>query len=81
MSQTDLSQFDAPREETEQTDDRPNWEPQSSASPDLNIRVECPQCGNQVTQQFARVFGDNDDELINGCLECATYREIGGGQL
>jgi hypothetical protein len=36
---------------------------------------ECNNCGSFVTPQFARVFGDNDDEVY-GCLNCQTAREL-----
>ena len=32
-------------------------------------------CGNQVTRQVARVFGDNRD-VVHACPDCATYREM-----
>lgn len=35
----------------------------------------CAICGSPVTVRFARVFGDNDDEVA-GCLECATWQEL-----
>ncbi|WP_290819088.1 hypothetical protein [Halovivax sp.] len=35
----------------------------------------CITCGNQVTRQFARVFGDNHD-VVHACPECSTYREM-----
>ena len=35
----------------------------------------CVTCGNQVTRQFARVFGDNRD-VVHACPECSTYREM-----
>jgi len=40
-----------------------------------NDRPRCVNCGNQVTRQFARVFGDNRD-VVHACPDCATYREM-----
>lgn len=57
---------------------RPNWTPQASDEPDTGMQARCEVCDALVSQQFARVFGDNDDRLPNGCLECSTVREIGG---
>jgi hypothetical protein len=39
-------------------------------------------CGSKVTQRFARVFGDNEDE-IHGCPECRGLNELceGAGAL
>lgn len=39
----------------------------------------CIECENKVTQQFARVFGDNYDNVY-GCPECTTYRELANEQ-
>lgn len=39
----------------------------------------CAICGSAVTVRFARVFGDNDDEVA-GCLECATWQELTEGR-
>lgn len=38
----------------------------------------CHNCGSYVTKQFARVFGDNGDQVY-GCLECSTMRELRDG--
>ncbi|MFC4551625.1 MULTISPECIES: DUF7563 family protein [Halorussus] len=35
----------------------------------------CTNCGEHVTRQFARVFGDNAD-TVKACPNCATYREL-----
>lgn len=35
---------------------------------------ECLNCGKRVSDQFARVFGDNDDNL-HQCLECGKKNE------
>jgi hypothetical protein len=29
----------------------------------------CQNCGAEVTQDYARVFGDNDNE-VHGCTDC-----------
>lgn len=38
----------------------------------------CQSCGSFVTTDFARVFGNNADEVF-GCLDCMTYSEIQHG--
>lgn len=35
----------------------------------------CRDCGDMVSAQFARVFGDNNDEVF-GCTTCKTTTEI-----
>lgn len=35
----------------------------------------CNACGSFVTRDFARVFGDNTDEVF-GCTNCLTASEI-----
>ena len=45
------------------------------ASGDASSGVRCRACGEHVTPQFARVFGDNDD-AVRACPACATYREL-----
>ncbi len=59
-----------------------DWDPHANA----DTQRRCQNCGKQVTQQFARVFGDNDD-VVHACLECSTFRTLaktasaaGGGQ-
>ncbi|MDZ7729864.1 MAG: hypothetical protein U5K37_00895 [Natrialbaceae archaeon] len=47
------------------------WNPQS----DSTSAPHCRSCGNRVTRQFARVFGDNRD-TVHACPECSTYREM-----
>ena len=63
-------------ESSDDVDEKPSWEPGESAGPDSDRWVECELCDNWVTAEFARVFGDNENRLINGCPECSTYREI-----
>jgi hypothetical protein len=38
-------------------------------------RTNCRTCNSQVSHQFARVFGDNDD-VIFACPNCATMAEL-----
>ncbi|WP_254538893.1 DUF7563 family protein [Halomarina litorea] len=38
----------------------------------------CQNCGDFVTQQFSRVFGNNADEVY-GCLSCRTARDLREG--
>lgn len=39
---------------------------------------QCHNCGEHVSEQFARVFGDNDDEVF-ACTDCAGLRELSDG--
>lgn len=39
---------------------------------------ECSNCGSHITPDFARVFGDRDDD-IHGCPSCSTYAELKDG--
>jgi DNA-directed RNA polymerase subunit N (RpoN/RPB10) len=36
----------------------------------------CSSCGAHVSHDFARVFGDNGNNVEN-CLSCSTTRELG----
>lgn len=36
---------------------------------------ECQNCGEPVSSRFARVFGNNQNE-VHACLECATEKEL-----
>lgn len=47
--------------------------------PDTGARVQCKNCGKTVSQQWAKVNGDNNDE-IHACPRCSTYREVEGGK-
>jgi hypothetical protein len=38
----------------------------------------CRNCENHVTEQFARVFGDNEDEVHN-CIDCTSNAELYDG--
>ena len=49
------------------------WTPLASSR--QSNAPSCVNCGNQVTRQFARVFGDNRD-VVHACPECSTYREM-----
>lgn len=39
---------------------------------------ECQGCGGHVSDDFARVFGDNADEVYN-CLTCSDWATIQRG--
>lgn len=41
---------------------------------------ECNACGGFVTPDFARVFGDNANDVY-GCHECLATADIIGGTL
>ncbi|AHG02442.1 hypothetical protein HALLA_21285 (plasmid) [Halostagnicola larsenii XH-48] len=49
------------------------WTPMTAGQQTTAPR--CVTCGNQVTRQFARVFGDNRD-VVHACPDCSTYREM-----
>ena len=51
-----------------------DWKPMESST----AGARCRNCGTHVTQQFARVFGDNGD-IVHGCPSCTTYREMQSG--
>jgi hypothetical protein len=36
------------------------------------------QCGNSVSEQFARVFGDNNDD-VHACYSCESYQAVERG--
>jgi len=38
----------------------------------------CNNCGSFVTRDFARVFGDNQ-ENVSACVECTTGRDLKSG--
>ncbi|MGM0592756.1 MAG: DUF7563 family protein [Halobacteriota archaeon] len=38
----------------------------------------CRNCHSYVSQQFARVFGNNDDE-VHACIECSTLHTLREG--
>jgi hypothetical protein len=38
----------------------------------------CENCGAFVTRDFARVFGDNH-ENVGACVECTTGRDLKSG--
>ncbi|MFP8957104.1 hypothetical protein ACLI4Y_10270 [Natrialbaceae archaeon A-CW3] len=56
------------------TSPRLTWTPKESST----TGTRCKNCGTHVTQQFARVFGDNGD-VVHGCPSCTTYREMQSG--
>ena len=74
--QTDLSEFQTAAEIAEEGYDKPEWTPMAD---DEEEKDDCCQnCGNSVTLQFRRVFGDNDN-VVHGCPDCSTYRELKDG--
>lgn len=38
----------------------------------------CRNCESHVTEQFARVFGDNQDDVHN-CIDCTSNRDLYDG--
>lgn len=53
-------------------------EPEHEPEPETEPPGRCQECGSHVSEQFRRVFGDNDDTVYS-CLECSTRREIHDG--
>ncbi|WP_137290952.1 DUF7563 family protein [Natronorubrum halophilum] len=46
--------------------------------PSTTSRSACNHCGAYVTDQFCRVYGDNDDR-VHRCGECDSYRRLTRG--
>jgi protein-arginine kinase activator protein McsA len=40
--------------------------------------LRCQNCGEPVSEHFARVFGDNNDSA-HACYACASYNAITNG--
>lgn len=40
---------------------------------------QCDNCNSYVTQQFARVFGDNDN-TVHACISCSTLHALREGE-
>ncbi|WP_449289566.1 DUF7563 family protein [Natronomonas salsuginis] len=40
--------------------------------------LHCEQCGNSVSEQFARVFGDNSN-TVHACYSCESHQAIERG--
>lgn len=38
----------------------------------------CNNCESHVTEQFARVFGDNDDH-VHSCIDCTANTDLYDG--
>lgn len=47
----------------------------SSHQSSSGSQSRCGRCGEFITPQFARVFGNNDDEVY-GCLSCQRTRDL-----
>jgi hypothetical protein len=70
-----LTDFTPP--ETEIADAPPEWSPQQ-AEDNAENQSQCQSCGNHVSRDFARVFGNNDGEVW-ACRDCTTATAIRGG--
>jgi len=44
----------------------------------MKMNNECFGCGSMVTDKFAKVFGDNEDE-VHHCMNCIE-KEAGGSE-
>jgi hypothetical protein len=51
---------------------------QIASGSDTVAENRCRSCGAFVTRDFARVFGNNENEVF-GCLECMTATEVKKG--
>ncbi|MFH5799071.1 hypothetical protein [Haladaptatus sp. DYF46] len=51
---------------------------QIASGSDTVAENRCRSCGSFVTRDFARVFGNNENEVF-GCLECMTATEVKKG--
>lgn len=78
--EADLSEFQTAAEIANNGYEAPSWKPVAEDETDTGSSTTCRNCGNTVTDQFARVFGDNQN-IVHGCPDCMTYRELksGGG--
>lgn len=47
-----------------------------SDSVDIVVMPACRNCGAHVTDQFARVFGDNED-IVHTCMGCGANSQLG----
>lgn len=74
LSEFAASQDDAPQHDAdgarEAGDKRVATRQITSTRTATNTSRTCLNCGNHITPEFARVFGDNDDD-VHACLECA----------
>lgn len=41
------------------------------------LMLTCQNCGEMVTPNFARVFGDNQN-TVDGCVNCLSSKELTG---
>lgn len=48
-----------------------------TTDPDRTVTNRCLACDAMVSAQFARVFGDNQND-VHGCPRCQTSRELLG---
>jgi len=42
-------------------------------------RNRCQNCQSYISHRFARVFGNNDDEVY-GCINCSTLHSLRDGE-
>jgi hypothetical protein len=49
-----------------------------STNNDTMAENRCQSCGSFVTKDFAKVFGNNHNEVF-GCLECMTATDVKKG--
>jgi hypothetical protein len=46
---------------------------------DRGRQNKCHNCNSFISQQFARVFGDNDDRA-HACIRCSTLHSLRDGK-
>lgn len=76
--QANLSEFQTAADIVDDGYERPNWNPMADDETDTGTRTRCGNCDKTVSQQFARVFGDNENTIF-GCPSCRSYRELKDG--
>lgn len=53
-----------------------NEPPTGSSGPKQN---RCKRCHSYISHRFARVFGNNEDE-VHGCIDCSTLHSLRDGE-
>lgn len=42
------------------------------------MTTQCENCGEHLTDRYARVFGDIND-VVHGCMHCRTHGDVQDG--
>ncbi|WP_238717549.1 DUF7563 family protein [Natronorubrum halophilum] len=75
-NQMSLEEFQTAAEIAAEGYQKPQWTPMAHG--EGKNEDQCQNCGNDVSLQFRRVLGNNDN-IVYGCPECKTEREIYDG--